>query len=158
MWTTLPGHARVMVGRTDDQGDSIVDVPSAWGCAGCHRYENLNDILRRIVGVRSATFDEWQDLRPVDSPQYGLGGKLVTQSTAERIGLTWYKNREVRTNEKARKVTLTPFAYLDLDALRRRAFEVLPFSSQWTNHNAWAGLRAQLPPRPPLVGRHEGSP
>lgn len=132
MWTTLPRHAEVAVGPN---GNYVKDIPSGPGCGGCFGYESLDDVVRRIIGV-------WGKIR---MPYEGGPGVflLPTKSATELLGVTWYKDRTVSTAERSRQVTLAPFAYLDLQALRRRAFEYFPFQSEWTNHAAWQALAAE---------------
>ncbi len=39
-------------------------------------------------------------------------------------------------------MTLAPVAYLDLEAIRERAYKLFPYQSQWTAHTAWLALHA----------------
>ena len=67
---------------------------------------------------------------------------MVPVGVADAIGLRWFSDRLPGSKSDERKITLTPFAYLDVDALRRRAFELpLPFSSQWRNQAVFAEQR-----------------
>jgi hypothetical protein len=44
-------------------------------------------------------------------------------------------------------VHLTPFAYLDVEAIRRQAYEKYPDERWWVNKNVWQRLHAEAESR-----------
>lgn len=136
MWTELGSVATVEVPANPDADHYYRDVPRGFGCAGCADYEHLNDVVRRVVGVVPVLSD-WV---PHDrNPAWGSSEHV---DVPERLGVTWYRDSPVRTDGRRVRATLAPFAYLDLAAIRRRAFDLFPHESQWTNRPAYRALHA----------------
>lgn len=116
-----------------------VDTPSAGSVS--HGWTRLASVGTDIACSRSADVVE----RIVGIIGGSPTGTHIPwgQDAPTRLGVTWYTDRPVGTDERTRGVTLTPFAYLDLDAIRRRAFDLFPFQSQWSAHAAWLALDAE---------------
>ncbi len=125
LWTNLPSVTA--------PGETF--RPAGFGCAGCVTYAGLSDVVRHVVGI-VPVLEEW-----VPNPVNPDRGTSQAVDVPARLGVTWYRDRPVRTSEKRRQVTLAPFAYLDLPTIRARAFDLFPFESQWTAKAAWQALK-----------------
>lgn len=60
-------------------------------------------------------------------------------TAAQRIGLTWYENRD-KSRDGRCDLTLTPFAYLSLNELRRKEYELFPKQDMWRSKAIWQRL------------------
>ncbi|MEU2986235.1 hypothetical protein ABZ647_17725 [Micromonospora aurantiaca] len=131
MWVLHPERVAVMT-HDPVTGNPLTKprrytVPAAWVCHGCRDIADINVIAERLVGIDGSR-REWS----IDAP-----------TAAQRIGLTWYEGR-IKSRDGRRDLTLTPFAYLDLDELRRKAFELFPGQDMWRSKAIWQRLREEV--------------
>jgi hypothetical protein len=132
-------------------------------CHGCARFTRLAQVVTELVGVEGSREVQVGPPRDANSPlpvgglaqlrESRQGGPSATyKSVTELLGVTWYDGTIDATRSRpsardrtppSRAVNLTPFAYLDLEALRRRAFELLPHERYWRSREVWRRLRAR---------------
>lgn len=87
-------------------------------CQGCREFDDLTRVAENIIG---------------------LGWKAA--QAAGGFGLCWY--RDLPEGDTRRQSTLAPFAYLDVAAIRRRAFEAYPEQHHWRVMRVWQQLHAE---------------
>ncbi|HTJ37410.1 MAG TPA: hypothetical protein VL738_29635 [Dactylosporangium sp.] len=100
---------------------------SGFAAAGAARQARLADRRCRSDGGQAAVTG------------YAAAGAAGPGSLTGDIGLTWFAERATDQADR-RDLTLAPFAYLDVEGLRRRAFEIFPFESHWKVRGAWQRL------------------
>lgn len=144
MWTNMSGTTWVTSPEGGAGRDIVTGINSHVGCGGCVEIRDLNDVMKKIVGVHGS-LRRWPDFVTPNT----VGQEVASY---ELLGVTWFADRPVRSGEHTRSLTLVPFAYLNLPDIRRRAFEHFPFQSQWTNQAAWAQLFAEATNSPTTGG------
>jgi len=110
-------------------------------CHGCVDFESIEDVASRLVGVNG---------RRYGTSHHKIGTQdhfYDTQNAVAAIGLTWFNKRDTSKDPRRRDLTLTPFTYLDVPALRRRAYELFPQPDAWLASAVWQRLRDEAEAR-----------
>jgi hypothetical protein len=137
MWVTVrePYERRV---SGSDQTYTAYDERRR--CMGCAWADDLASVVERLVGlnVRHMTY--------VNDSKGGIGGP----ASDVRFAVEWYdpgrlKMRSVRNlpRRTGPAVNLVPFGYLDVPALRRKAYEAYPDEKWWADKSIWRRLKKQ---------------
>lgn len=106
------------------EGHTAVPVEQ-WMCKGCQEVPDLLAWVCRVIGLGSAA--------------------LLDNSRAlleKQLDVAWWANSPAGGAADPPRPCDTPFGYVDLDDVRRRAFEAFPDERKWGSVTSWERARA----------------